>query len=172
METVSLKGMSFPTIYVLIGIPGSGKSSWAEAEAEQLNAVIVSRDGIRAMLTGRSEKMAGDSKFESLVSRIVDESVACAIQAEKNIILDGTNIRYVQAMKAMYNVARSVLYPHGPTPIVTPVLISTPLDECLKRNARRGSPVPEDVIHRMHSQLEKELADPRKLIHLTQTMKE
>lgn len=153
-----IQNSPWPTIYIMAGIPGSGKSTWAAAERERRNAVIVSRDGIRAMLTGSDQKMAGDKDFEELVTRIETESVAEAVKAGRNVILDACNTRFKTTARNMDTVAYSVLYPSGPFPNIIPVVMDTPYDECLRRNAEREFPVPTFVLARMHESLEKELA--------------
>ena len=145
----------WPTVYVMVGVPASGKSTWAAEQSEGRNAVIVSRDGIRAMLTGSNKKLVGDNDFESLVTRIEDESVAAAIQSGKNVILDATNTRVASTVKRMADVAQSVLYPHLPFPNIIPVRMDTPLEECLRRNDHRQDSVPPNVIINMHKRLEK-----------------
>lgn len=154
----TVKNYPWPTVYVLVGIPGSGKSTWAATEAPHRNAVIVSRDAIRAMLTGSDKKMAGDAEFEELVTQIENESVALAIRRGRNVILDATNTYVKGAIRRMDVAASSVLRPHGPFPNVRLVTMDTPFDECMARNAARDHPVPTDVLHRMNTRIQKELA--------------
>lgn len=149
--------LPWPTVYIMVGLPGSGKSTWAKKECEKRDAVIVSRDGIRSMLTGRKERMVGDNDFERMVTQIEREVVAEAIRAKKNVILDATNTRIKLTVKNMDEIASSVLRPFGPFPNIIPVVMDTPLDECLLRNARRRFPVPSEVLHRMQERLDKEL---------------
>lgn len=149
---------SWPTIYVMVGIPGSGKSTWAREQCASRKAVIVNRDAIRSMLTGNSQKMVGDSTFEELVTRIEDDAVYNAINSEKNVILDATNTRVKATVRRMDSLAASALRYNGPFPKIVPVVMDTPFDECLARNAQREHPVPEQVLHSMHSRLVKELS--------------
>lgn len=150
--------LPWPTIYIMVGIPGSGKSTWAREQAADRSAVIVSRDAIRGMLTGSDKKMAGSEDFEAMVTRIEEHAVESALWQHSNVILDATNLRVKDTIKRMDNAARSVLYPHGPFPNIIPVRMDTPLLLCLERNAAREDPVPEHVIMRMHERMHDRLS--------------
>ncbi len=129
--------------FMMIGCPGSGKSYEAERIARLEDAVIVSSDAIRGELYG-DESCQNNPKR---VFELVDKRVREALESGKNVIMDATNItgrhraRWVTKMKT-----------DGIKMIA--VVMETPLDLCLERQNLRDRKVPEDVICRMHWNLQ------------------
>lgn len=80
--------MVIPIIYFLIGISGSGKSTWAKAWAKVKNATVVSSDAIRAELFG-DESIQGNAAlvFDTAHARCVN-----ALNRGQNVIFDATNV--------------------------------------------------------------------------------
>ena len=77
-------------LILTIGIPGSGKSTWAAGYAkENPNTIIVSSDGIRKELTGTEEC---DPSMNGKIFAVVRERVAKGI-LEHDVIVDATNTR-------------------------------------------------------------------------------
>ena len=77
-------------LIILIGIPGSGKSTWAARYAsEHPGVLVVSSDGIRAELTGTEEYL--HPELDGKVFSIVRERVRTGI-LEHDVIVDATNI--------------------------------------------------------------------------------
>ena len=78
-------------ILILIGIPASGKSTWATDFVSKNDGFIrVSRDDFRYML-----KNSGvcEPKIESMVTDLVNESITHALLRRLNVILDNTNLK-------------------------------------------------------------------------------
>jgi predicted kinase len=89
-----------PKLVILRGVSGSGKSTWAEA---QPNAIIVSRDRIRAGIFGSADQdyYVGDVRSkEALVTKVQDATIAEALRAGSDVIVDNTNVewKYVKAL--------------------------------------------------------------------------
>lgn len=57
-------------LYFVCGIPGSGKSSWAEANKEKLDFVIHSSDAIREELGDINDQSKNELVFTTLHKRI------------------------------------------------------------------------------------------------------
>lgn len=127
-------------LYLMRGVSGSGKTTYAKT----LNAERVSRDDIRAELTGRSDKFAGDSKFEAQVTRVQKERVRDLLIARKDVVIDDTNLIDKHAVEWL-NMAHD--YGHA----YDVLLADTSLDMALYRNATREGAVPESVIRRQWS---------------------
>lgn len=126
-------------LFMMIGLPASGKSTIAKEIAKAEDAEIVSSDLIRKELFGSEEVQKDNGKvFELVHSRLVE-----GLKNGKNMIFDATNIDYkkrrafLQSLKKL-NVEKIA------------ILVATSYEECLKRNSNRKRKVPEEVITRMY----------------------
>lgn len=87
-----------PKMYVMIGVPGSGKSTYAK-ETLSHNGIlllpIISRDKerIKIGLCGDNEKCVGNSKEESLITKIVDEQIKNCLEHKMSFIIDNTSLK-------------------------------------------------------------------------------
>lgn len=125
------------TLYTMIGLPGSGKSTFASNHPE---CIVVSTDAIRGELFGdESEQKDGKLVFDVAYARL-----AQAVEAGQDAIFDATNLqrKYRKKIFQMFPKAYHVA-----------VFVNTPVDVCKERNAKRDRVVPEMVIDRMASSL-------------------
>ena len=130
-------------LYVLIGIQGAGKSTWAKANAGRLQAAIVASDDIRNELEARGIDATdqGDRVFS-----IFEARVARLLYERRNVIADATHAR--RAWRAnLLAIARQ----RGVR--VVAVWIKVPLATSRARNARKPGGtqwgdriVPEEVL--------------------------
>ena len=124
---------------MLVGLPASGKSYKAQELAQEYNAEIFSSDALREELFGDVNHQADNNKlFIELYRRIK----AC-LESGKSAIYDACNISYKRRM-AFIQELKNI-----PCEKIC-VLMATPYEECLKRNAERERKVPEEVIKRMY----------------------
>ena len=126
------------TLYVMIGIPGSGKSTYAKNIP---NATVVSSDEIRYELTGDYSNLTKDKQvFSLLEKRILD-----LLKAGKDAVYDATNINLTKRRKitAKYSDLAKIVY----------IYMDTSLKTALERNKKRERKVPEDVIRSMYRNL-------------------
>jgi predicted kinase len=129
---------------LLIGLPGSGKSTFARS----LNSRIISTDTIRAQLFGDAAIQGSwlkvwlevRSQFHHAASAIVSGEIEFAIY-------DATNAVRKQR-RAAIALARKAGFTH-----IIGVWINPPIEVCLERNRRRSRQVPEEVIDRMARRL-------------------
>jgi predicted kinase len=138
-----------PPLILLIGLPGSGKSTIARTLLQQdLSCRLISTDAIRAQLFG-NESIQGSwlkieqaiiQQFQQTVQQILSQQLAAGIY-------DATNAVRRQRREALM-LARTC----GFTQIVG-VWVKTPLWLCLHRNQHRDRQVPEAVILQMHRRL-------------------
>lgn len=82
-------------VYVMIGIPGSGKSTYAEELAKSNDFVIISRDAIRAELgfCKEGEKVVLNKHNEEIVTKNFNEKVLDAVEHGKTVIIDNLNTK-------------------------------------------------------------------------------
>lgn len=81
------------TVYILIGIVGSGKSYWStnfiKDSKNSQNTVIVNKDKLREMFHGRYKHKPD---FEEFIHQMSVKLVKNAIRNDFNVIIDETNI--------------------------------------------------------------------------------
>lgn len=75
-------------LYVLIGVAGIGKSTWARNNAADLKAEIVSTDAIRAELLGNE----ADQSNQGLIWSTAFKRTERLLREGKNVIFDATNL--------------------------------------------------------------------------------
>lgn len=136
------------TLYMMMGAPGSGKSSWAEAHLNPLQATWVSRDAIRfTMLKGSEEYFSKEKEvFAEYVRRI-----NALLEDGYNVIADATHLTAASRNKLISKIS-------APNVSLCAVWIHTPLETCIERNENRKgtrSYVPVDVIQKMYKYFEK-----------------
>jgi predicted kinase len=78
-----------PIIFVMIGLPGSGKSTWAIEKAKDDDTVIINRDAIRTMIKG---KYIFDKDLEPFIKAVAKLFVYEAITEGLNVVVDETNL--------------------------------------------------------------------------------
>jgi predicted kinase len=130
--------------YIMIGAPGSGKSTKANQISRSEDAEVVCLDTLRKELWG-DESVQGP--WEELRQRFVAR-VSEIAESGRTIIVDATHAR---AKNRKYTL--SVLHINGYDEI-QPVIVHPSLDCCLKQNAARDRQVPEDVIRRMWNSID------------------
>jgi predicted kinase len=128
-----------PILYVLIGIPASGKSSWSAA---QLNCFVVSSDAIRKEFYGDESCQVDHNRVFQEVAKRVEKS----LNAGQNTILDATNA------SRKY---RKELFPrYAKLARICAVYFATPFEECVLRNSKRDRQVPMEAMIKMYERLE------------------
>jgi len=134
------------TAYVMVGAPGSGKSTHAKKLAETENAVIISGDDIRAELYGSAEIQGNWVEIWDRIDELVSES--CGVP----VILDGTHYRKDYRQEAI-----TLLRSYG-FEKVEAVVMDASLATCLARNFQRVERnVPDYIVKEMHEKLQRSL---------------
>ena len=123
-------------LFMLVGLPASGKTTCGKRLAEVEDALIVSSDEIRKELLGDvNDQTKNEQVFKEVENRIINGL------KERNVIYDATNINYKRRMAFLQKIknVEKIAF-----------LIATPYEECIERNNKRERKVPEDVIKRMY----------------------
>ncbi len=132
-------------LYILVGIPGSGKTTYARAELA--TCLRVSLDDMRLMLTGNSF----NPRYESLVAEIGNASLDIVMRASRrrgyDIVFDVTSVSRRWRSATIRRAVSNDLDPHC-------IFFDIPLSVALQRNRARSNPVPEAVVARFFRQLE------------------
>lgn len=136
------------TLYLLSGLPGSGKSTWAVKQVEASEpgtAKWISRDATRFLLLDENDNYFAheDKVFKIFIMLINDAIQDSTIQT---IIADATHLndRSREKTLSQLNFLSSLE--------VVNVIFDVPFEVCLERNAQRTGRafVPEKVIKRMN----------------------
>ena len=131
------------TFYMMVGIPGSGKSFFAERVH---NAVVHSSDAIRAEVLGDEN----DQTKQELVFQTLHERVFRELADGKNVVYDATNINYKRRMAFLQQINAMRI----PSLWTVCVFMAVPYETCIERNNNRERSVPEAVIHKMYKKFD------------------
>jgi predicted kinase len=124
---------------MMVGLPGSGKSTCAQKLSAKENATIYSSDTLREELFGDAdEQKKNDELYKELHSRIKRD-----LQDNKNVIYDSTNISYKRRKVFLDEIRKT-----GCQKICS--FVATPYEKCLQQNQQRDRKVPEYVIKKMY----------------------
>lgn len=134
-------------LYVMIGVPGSGKSTFVANELS--NAIHISRDIIRFSIVDKNEAYFSKEKeafgeFIKIIQILLDNDI--------NVVADATHL-HPRSRAKLFN----ALNIDKTKTFVVAVVMRTPLDECIRRNElRKGTRgyVPVDAVRRMFESFE------------------
>ena len=133
-----------PIAYILVGVPGSGKSTWIKNQKWSNDCVIASTDNYVEAFA-RSVNKTYSEVFDQVMKaavRQMTEDVIAAREAGKDIIWDQTSTTIGARSK-------KILMLHGYTKIA--VVFKTPAPDILAQRleSRPGKHIPDDVMDRM-----------------------
>lgn len=128
-------------LYVMIGIPGGGKSFYSKQIAEKTNAKIISSDDLREEWYGNAEDQTHNFELFKRIDKLIEKSVI----GNEDIIYDATNL-YRKNRKKLFELHRL----NDDLKIIA-VVINTSLEDAKIRNSGRERVVPDDVIERFYN---------------------
>ena len=132
-------------LYVMVGLPGAGKTTYARTVLRR--AARVSMDDLRLMLHGTQY----DARYEPFVHeaarKLLDALAARANADGFDVVFDATNVTRAFRAECVKRARR-----FGMEPIC--VYCEVDLATALERNAGRDAAVPTQVVRRFHAQLE------------------
>lgn len=136
--------MAKPIFTMLVGIPGSGKSTWAKQYGERCG--IHSSDSIRGELFG-DEGYVCTPEENKKVFELLGDRVKQDLKSGKDVIYDATNLnkkKRIAFLKELKNIPC----------IKQCILFATDYDICLEQNKERERFVPEAVIKDMYTKFQ------------------
>ena len=139
--------------YMMVGLPGSGKSWYAENKLP--DAVIHSSDTIREELLSD----ISDQNHQELVFQTLHDRVLSDLRAGKDVVYDATNVSYKRRMGFLHRVTAV-----NPQIKKVCVFMATPYILCVGRNANRERSVPENVIDRMYRGFDIPMEDRKSVV--------
>jgi len=127
---------------VMIGISGSGKSTYANGLKTSLGAQLVETDAIRLELTGNAE----DQSQNGRVFEIAKTRVNNYLSQGKNTIIDATSLN-IKERKDWIDIGKAN------NAEIRAYFIDTPVSVCKAQNNKREHKVPELFIDKQVSKL-------------------
>lgn len=135
--------MNKPIMFLMVGLPASGKSTYAKELAQQYDAEIFSSDALREELYGDVNNQEHNGElFVELHKRIKN-----CLRSGKSAIYDATNISSKRRKSFVQELNKIDCEKYC-------VIMATPYKKCLENNKNRDRQVPEDVIERMYKHWE------------------
>ena len=132
--------MSRPRLWMMVGIPGSGKSAMAERiKLEHPHTAIVSSDEIRQRLYGDVNDQDHNAEVFAEMHKTVTESLKVGL----NVIYDATNINSKRRTSFLNSISDISCYKEA-------IIMAIPFEICLRRNWSRERKIPDKVIIRMY----------------------
>jgi predicted kinase len=127
-------------ILILIGIPGSGKSTWAKDFVRNNSDWIrVNRDDFRDML---KTSQSCENKIEDMITGLVSDVISSSLSRKLNVIVDNTNlkIKYINAIIEEFKYSANINYR----------VFDISKDKAIERDKGRDKKVGALVINKMY----------------------
>lgn len=144
------KEKDHPTLFVLVGLPGSGKSTWAKAESQTGKTYhydILSTDYFLELFAAQVEKTykwAFENRFADAKKRMYEQA-QYAFKYKKNVIWDQTNMT-IKSRRRCTSMAPKHYYKVAVVFEVSDLELGTRLT---LREVKDGKHIPQQVIHKM-----------------------
>jgi len=131
-------------LYIMCGLPRSGKSSWIKKYQRAEKYVVISNDWIRENIFHNKYAFS----INPSVWMITDSCIRILLSQDKSVIFDGINhTKFVR--EQFIKIAREM------DATVKIIYMDTPLEVCLERNDK----LPEKTLKRMAEEFEEPTLD-------------
>ena len=131
-------------LIICMWLPGSGKTTYAlqEVDKNPYGVVRVNKDDLRAMCSNSHYS----KDLESLILEIRDTIITESLMSGKHVIVDDTNLNLIH-IERFKQIAKTLA--HKNVKIEIKDFRYVPIEECIRRDAKRDKPVGEAVIRKM-----------------------
>ena len=134
--------MDKPIFFMMVGLPGGGKTDKSKELTEKFHANVHSSDAIRVEILGDVNRQDENAKvFDVLHTRVKED-----IRLGHNTIYDATNINYKRRHEFLQTLNKFDCQK-------VCVFMATPFEMCIDRNRHRDREVPYEVIARMYKSI-------------------
>ena len=134
-------------LYLLMGCPGSGKSTYLNDRIKNGDGVVISRDIIRFSLVSEDEEYFSR---ENEVYELFVKGIANALKFNKEVYADATHLNELSRAKLLRALGKNLKGVE-----VNVIYVRVPVEVAIQRNENRigtRAYVPKSVIRRMYSQ--------------------
>lgn len=126
----------------MIGISGSGKSTYANGLKTSLKAELVETDAIRMELTGNAEDQSQNGRVFAIAKKRINDYLSQG----RNAIIDATSLN-AKERKDWIDIGKAN------NAEVRAYFIDTPISVCKQQNNKRARKVPDWVIDKQANKL-------------------
>ena len=135
--------MNKPILAVMVGISGSGKSTFARGLKTSLSAEVVSTDDIRLEITGDATDQTRNGEVFNIARRRIDDLLAQG----KNAVIDATSLSQ-KDRRLWIDLGKK----HGAE--VLAYVVNRSIDVAKKQNLKRDRQVPDWVIDKQKAKFQ------------------
>lgn len=131
------------TLYYLVGIPASGKTTWAKNIKDTIDGIHISSDDLRVELYGDVNNQEHNSELFQIMNKRTKELLKKGL----NVIYDATNInsrKRTAFLKELNRIDCKKIC----------IYFATSINSCDDNDSERDKPVGFDVIERMYKNLQ------------------
>lgn len=124
---------------MMVGLPGSGKTTYANKYAEEIDALVISSDDVREQIFGDVNDQGHNSELFDIIHNMIIESLRC----KQNVIFDATNIVMKHRIALLKKIKEIKC-------VKKCYIMATPMEDCYINNNSRERKVPNEVIENMY----------------------
>jgi len=138
------RGITIKIVYLLKGLPASGKSTWAKRLVKEYPGrhKRVSKDSLRSMLDSNH----WSKHNEKFILNLRDHIIMAGLKDGKNVIVDDTNLEPRHEERI-----RKLLAGRTDVKIQIKDFTDVPVETCIKRDLVRPNSVGSKVIMQMYN---------------------